>query len=90
MTDNNIHRLSSYALILFSAVVDFKMLFILFIASIFTLLFVMPAFDFSDELFKTMREDGITEETFWKTTNIMVMFITLVCVLHKPILMIFN
>lgn len=76
-----------FLLTIFAAIVDFTMFMTILMAFIILTIFIVPSIDFSEEYARVMRGGDFGEETGWKVTTIIVMFFTLMTLLHKPMLM---
>lgn len=87
MENKEFYRLITWGLIVFSLVTDFAMSMTILTAFIVMTIFVIPTMDFTEEYNRIMRGGEFGEETGWKIMTLIVMFFSLITLLHKPISM---
>ena len=80
------YRLTCYGLLLLSAVINFTLFMTMCVAAMITLFFIAPSIDLSEDYARMMRTPISQDysETGWKIGVLVMMFISLVHVLYKP------
>ena len=85
MENKEFYRLVTWGLVAFAIVTDFTIFMTILVAFIVMTIFIIPTMDFPEEYSRIMRGGEFGEETGWKIMALIVMFFSLITLLHKPI-----
>lgn len=84
MENKEVYRLITWGLVSFAIITDFTMFMTILVASIVMIIFIIPTMDFTEEYARVMRGGEFGEETGWKILALVIMFFSLITLLHKP------
>lgn len=87
MGNRELYKVITWGLVAFAIITDFPMFITILVAFIIMTIFILPSMDFSEEYARVMRRGEFDEETGWKIMALIIMFFSLVTVLHKPMVM---